>query len=708
MAINNIKIGNFSNQISEGIKNIYSNPAYTGTNVNFLQLANATGFASGLPNASSGNDTPTEINQDGFKGLIYNQNSVDYQDGKRFMQDRGENNFAPGNTWIIAGTQLIGGVNSYQILSWSDDNKICKNGTAIINSLNAGTTNQATATFAIGDCVTGSKPFSIFKSTSLPALTGAYGGYCGYTFATYNQRASGGTHIVRGFTLDPEPAQKSAAIYTAEQNVGTYPLVLNGNPFVVNTLNWSGTGFSTNNKSANMTVGNCYWMTSEVLMCAWRGRIEASTNALKDAHAMFPLTNEIKYGWFSTTGHILSAAGAQQRIDGGTSTYTLNNRASNGVTSEWTTTNMGGTNVNSQDQWIYVDSSPSRTGGSYFSGSPSVVYIAPSPNSEFEGPIFTCESQGDGNGTQKTTFVTEKCMSKYTCNHGGGDWMAFLSTFQDSNNAATIVRKSDSRNHVSNTILGNTTNGYTLSGGPGPCTTARLTSLTAGDIFKIITPNTFDPAVFAAWCDTNTAVDDEMTLVMGDDMKFNNPQSMSWVNGSATGGGNGSASAACNAQTSFFTLYTYESNTNPVSGQLILTDSNGDFSFCSSAGVSTAGLWYKFQDPVARLNFAVSFITGKGTGIIDEVVGCSDKRMKKNIEKIGVSPSGINIYRFEFKDTIYGKGEFTGVIAQEVPQATQESEGILFVNYELLDVDYQAWNGSNCTCKQDYCYNCTH
>ena len=117
------------------------------------------------------------------------------------------------------------------------------------------------------------------------------------------------------------------------------------------------------------------------------------------------------------------------------------------------------------------------------------------------------------------------------------------------------------------------------------------------------------------------------------------------------------------------------------------------------------------QDPVARVNYAVLFENTTGgiaTGEINEVTSCSDRRLKKNIEKIGVSSSGINIYKFEFKDTIYGKGEFAGVMAQEVPLASRESEGILHVNYGLLDVDYQEWNGKDCNCKKDYCYNCTH
>ena len=34
----------------------------------------------------------------------------------------------------------------------------------------------------------------------------------------------------------------------------------------------------------------------------------------------------------------------------------------------------------------------------------------------------------------------------------------------------------------------------------------------------------------------------------------------------------------------------------------------------------------------------------------------SDERLKKNIQLVGKSPNGVNIYEFEYKDTKYGKG----------------------------------------------------
>jgi hypothetical protein len=68
----------------------------------------------------------------------------------------------------------------------------------------------------------------------------------------------------------------------------------------------------------------------------------------------------------------------------------------------------------------------------------------------------------------------------------------------------------------------------------------------------------------------------------------------------------------------------------------------------------------------------------------------SDERLKEDIEKIGESKSGINIYTFRYKD----KPEvFQGVIAQEIqeinPEAVIEKDGFLAVNYDLIDVEFK-------------------
>lgn len=70
--------------------------------------------------------------------------------------------------------------------------------------------------------------------------------------------------------------------------------------------------------------------------------------------------------------------------------------------------------------------------------------------------------------------------------------------------------------------------------------------------------------------------------------------------------------------------------------------------------------------------------------------GMSDRKLKKNINKIGESPSGLNIYSFKYKDTKYGEGLFQGVMSDEVPQeAVGTRDGHDTVDYSMLDVEFK-------------------
>ena len=69
----------------------------------------------------------------------------------------------------------------------------------------------------------------------------------------------------------------------------------------------------------------------------------------------------------------------------------------------------------------------------------------------------------------------------------------------------------------------------------------------------------------------------------------------------------------------------------------------------------------------------------------------SDKRLKTNIKKIGVSESGLNIYSFEYKDKNIGEGVFQGVMSNEVPTeaVVKHPDGYDRVNFSLLDVEFK-------------------
>ena len=68
----------------------------------------------------------------------------------------------------------------------------------------------------------------------------------------------------------------------------------------------------------------------------------------------------------------------------------------------------------------------------------------------------------------------------------------------------------------------------------------------------------------------------------------------------------------------------------------------------------------------------------------------SDIRLKEDIELVGQSPSGTNIYTFKYKDR---EGKYEGVMAQEVPWASEvDDKGYLRVDYSKVDVEFKKLN----------------
>jgi len=109
-----------------------------------------------------------------------------------------------------------------------------------------------------------------------------------------------------------------------------------------------------------------------------------------------------------------------------------------------------------------------------------------------------------------------------------------------------------------------------------------------------------------------------------------------------------------------------------------------------------AGFGYASQMANAQLQASSGILSGALQGIGSAAGGMamasamSDRRLKKNINKIGESPSGLNIYSFEYKDSKYGEGLFQGVMSDEIPQeAVININGYDQVNYNILDVEFK-------------------
>jgi hypothetical protein len=105
------------------------------------------------------------------------------------------------------------------------------------------------------------------------------------------------------------------------------------------------------------------------------------------------------------------------------------------------------------------------------------------------------------------------------------------------------------------------------------------------------------------------------------------------------------------------------------------------------------------QQDLAAKNRAIAQADAALYGGIGQVAGTaltaaiSDRKLKKNINLIGKSPSGLNIYNFEYIDSKYGNGVFQGVMSDEVPSNAVINNGVYdMVNYNMLDVEFKRIN----------------
>ena len=142
---------------------------------------------------------------------------------------------------------------------------------------------------------------------------------------------------------------------------------------------------------------------------------------------------------------------------------------------------------------------------------------------------------------------------------------------------------------------------------------------------------------------------------------------------------------------------------------------NGWFSNLNSSGVPVAYSSYMYSNSAGSSTYAYGWrafgpaflpthaIRAQSTGLVTHVVACSggggfpsDRNLKKNINLIGSSPKGFNIYSFEYKDSKIGQGLFKGVMADEVEHikdaVVTDANGYKRVNYSVkgIDVEFDA------------------
>lgn len=636
-------------------------------------FSNVIGIGPGLPTFTNA-VTETAISTLKLNPILYNAQGTLYPGsfgGVRLMSDSGWNLGNINNMFFI----VFAG--SYRVINWCDSTTIYKNGVSQGTISTAGTVTTLSS-LSIGDRIECDKPFTLYYN-GLPGLYGAYAGFSGYSFATRNDRESttnGNKFYV--FCTD----SNSDANFVQIRHTDTS----NSNVTSLSTTDldeeWGGVYENFNISMADND--GAYFAVSDVLFCAWRGRSTGSS--LYDSIPMFPLTPEPKYGWYSNGGHILAGAGPYQFRDGTTSNYSIQTRTNSTTTTEFSLT----TGV---ERWARNDSNTGANSAAAFAGSPAVTYPSVT-GSNAQAPLFAAESQGDGDGTEMTPHVGGRAAGPYHCNPGGGNWQAHIAHGTGSEGAAVVQRFNSSRTFVESLSVGNSSNGYTNTTAH-PWASCRFTNLNAGDVFISTGANNGGGSTMA-WADMDSSDDDETYLVAGDAMDgfsftaysmYYDEEESNYLATSTTN--------ACNLEDNAITVYSpstsvqvgmvlYLQNTNILSPLVTVT----------GASARAEGGYAKLIS--GRTSYAVEF-EDTANGRIKSVTTCvSDRRLKKNITKVGTSPSGINIYRFEYIDPkLYGGGVFEGVMAQEVPEASiLGKNGYYSVDYSKLDVTFKRINNS--------------
>ena len=88
----------------------------------------------------------------------------------------------------------------------------------------------------------------------------------------------------------------------------------------------------------------------------------------------------------------------------------------------------------------------------------------------------------------------------------------------------------------------------------------------------------------------------------------------------------------------------------------------------------------------ARMGMWGSIAQGLGSAMSP-----SERKLKRNITLVGKSPSGLNIYNFEYINPKHGEGVYQGVISDEVPKEAvlNHPDGYEMVDYSLIDVNFK-------------------
>ena len=538
--------GNSTNETASLVSASGLSGDYVFDDISLLQSCNVVGSNASIPGLNSANFPNFSLST--LESLDNNFGGSDITDFgvSRVMRDDVDED-AYCNSFFISYN------GNYQLRSFmSGTTTIYKNGTSA-GTITAARSTTTLSSLVVGDRISFDKPCSIHNTTT-PGTQGIYNGYCGYSFATRIDRRTITFRIFNMSTTDTINYEVKRTS-TSDSNVTSMT------DFASGTI--SSGGFATVGPTA--TQGN-YFIIADGLICCTRGDFPSS-----DVIMLYPLTMDPKYGWFSSNGHTFAVNNAfveESDSDGGDD---IKGRTSgNGQGNIITGLNSGAGNV-----FISDGVSSPFPGGNYFSGEASVIFASPGPTTG-AGTLFGAESQGDGNGTEMTTFTATAAHS-YACISGAGAaWVAFVRAGANTlpayaSGADPVILHYDGEDFFQQAISFNIgTTSYPpiskayIGNGSGTGTAAN-----AGDWFVCNFP-------MQAFQDTTAALKDESNMIMGEIITLPELVQLTF-NGVSSTGGYSSSTLACSNGASGEAITVFCTDEAMAEGQFLAkTQTTGD------------------------------------------------------------------------------------------------------------------------------------
>jgi hypothetical protein len=140
-------------------------------------------------------------------------------------------------------------------------------------------------------------------------------------------------------------------------------------------------------------------------------------------------------------------------------------------------------------------------------------------------------------------------------------------------------------------------------------------------------------------------------------------------------------------------------------GSSFAQNQGSNFNGLDLFGAEQSSINRAFQNEQNRLqlrqqnkNAIYSALGGLGAAGVQAAPGiiaaASDRDLKENIKQISISPSGIPIYEFDYKDKKNGVGTYEGVMAQDLLESNPSAiikgrDGYLSVDYSQIDVEFR-------------------